>query len=90
MDATTKTGGCKEHKIDPARNPTSWRDRQWLALAEFALVGLIFYADHRGWIPVSKTPELFLLGWISLRLRWRDVGLTRYRPIRTRADSSSL
>src|SRR6202044_3687149 len=34
-------------------------------------------------IPVSKTPELVLLGWISLRLRhlkWRDVGLTRKRP----------
>jgi membrane protease YdiL (CAAX protease family) len=46
------------------------------------LVALIFYADHRGWIPISKTPELLLLGWLSLRLRklrWRDVGLTPYR-----------
>jgi membrane protease YdiL (CAAX protease family) len=53
-----------------------------LALVEFLLVALIFYADHRGLIPFSKTPELLLLGWISLRLRnlrWRRVGLTRYR-----------
>ena len=60
----------------------SWRDSKWLALVEFLLVAVIFYADYRGWIPFSKTPELVLLGWISLRvrkLRWRDVGLTRYR-----------
>jgi len=60
----------------------SWRDSKWLAFVEFALVGLIFYADHRGWIPFSKTPELLMLGWISLRvrgLRWRDVGFSRYR-----------
>lgn len=64
----------------PITNDGGWRDSRWLALVEFALVALIFYADHRGWIPISKTPELFLLGWLSLRLRklrWRDVGLTR-------------
>lgn len=57
-----------------------WRTSKWLALVEFALVALIFYADHRKLIPISKTPELLLLGWISLRirgLRWRNVGLTR-------------
>jgi uncharacterized protein len=61
---------------------TNWRDSKLLALVEFLLVALIFYADHRGLIPFSKTPELLLLGWISLRLRnlrWRTVGLTRYR-----------
>lgn len=60
----------------------TWRDCKWLAVVEFLIVGLIFYADHRKLIPISKTPELFLLGWISLRLRglrWRDVGFTRYR-----------
>ena len=60
----------------------TWRDNKWLALVEFLLVGLIFYADSRKLIPISKTPELLLLGWISLRvrrLRWRDVGLARYR-----------
>jgi membrane protease YdiL (CAAX protease family) len=52
----------------------------WLAFLEFTLVGLIFCADYFGLIPISKTPELLLLGWISLRLRklrWRDVGLAR-------------
>jgi membrane protease YdiL (CAAX protease family) len=64
---------------EPLRNR---RDSRWLALFEFLLVGLIFYADHRKLIPVSKTPELLVLGWISLRVRklgWRTVGLTRYR-----------
>jgi uncharacterized protein len=63
-------------------SPKSWRDSQWLPFVEFLIVALIFYADHRKLIPISKTPELLLLGWISLRvrnLRWRDVGLTRYR-----------
>ena len=61
---------------------TNWRDRKWLAFIEFLIVGLIFYADYRKLIPVSKTPELLLLGWVSLRVRqvrWRDVGLIRYR-----------
>ena len=62
--------------------PTAWRQSKWLALAEFALVALIFFADKKHLIPVSKTPFLLLLGWISLRLRglrWRDVGLTKNR-----------
>ena len=73
--------------------PQRWRDRKWLAIVEFALVGLIFYADHRGWIPISKTPELLLLGWISLRvrgLRWRDVGLTRGSPPNSLEKTRSL
>ena len=59
-----------------------WRQRKWLALVEFVLVALIFLADEKHLIPVSKTPFLLVLGWISLRLRglrWRDVGLTRNR-----------
>jgi membrane protease YdiL (CAAX protease family) len=67
---------------ETAPSGKSWRDSRWLALVEFLIVALIFYADHRKLIPISKTPELLLLGWISLRvrnLRWRDVGLTRYR-----------
>jgi len=57
-----------------------WRDSSWLALVEFAIVGLIFFADHKHLIPLSKTPFLLLLGWISLRLRkvtWRSIGFTR-------------
>src|SRR5205807_2455939 len=34
---------------------------------------------YRRLLPISKTPYLFLLGWISLRwrgVRWKDVGLS--------------
>jgi uncharacterized protein len=57
-----------------------WRQSKWLALAEFTIVALIFLADEKHLVPVSKTPFLLLLGWISLRvrgLRWRNVGLTK-------------
>lgn len=68
--------------VETGKPGRSWRDSKWLAIVEFLLVGLIFYADHRKLIPISKTPELLLLGWISLRVRklgWRAVGLARYR-----------
>jgi membrane protease YdiL (CAAX protease family) len=63
----------------PARG---WRRSRWLALLEMVLVALIFVADARHLIPVSKTPFLFLLAWLSLRLRrvgWRGVGFARFR-----------
>jgi membrane protease YdiL (CAAX protease family) len=59
-----------------------WRQSNWLAFVEFAIVALIFVADAKHIVPISKTPFLLLLGWISLRvrgLRWRDVGLARNR-----------
>ena len=59
-----------------------WRHSQWLAFAEFTIVALIFLADEKHLVPVSKTPFLLLLGWISLRvreLRWRNLGLTKSR-----------
>jgi membrane protease YdiL (CAAX protease family) len=52
---------------------------------ELGIVALIFLADEKHLIPLSKTPFLLALGWISLRLRglrWRDVGLTRNRSWR--------
>ena len=61
---------------------SDWRQSKWLALVEFGIVVLVFLADEKGFIPVSKTPFLLALGWISLRLRklhWRDVGLSRNR-----------
>ena len=64
----------------------SWRHSKWLILVELAMVALVFVADAHHLIPVSKTPFLLLLGWGSLRLRglrWRDVGLSRYRRWRT-------
>jgi membrane protease YdiL (CAAX protease family) len=71
-----------EHILAAPVSHKSWRESPWLALVEFLLVALIFYADYRHLIPFSKTPELVVLGWTSLRLRklgWRYVGLTRYR-----------
>lgn len=60
----------------------SWRGSKWLALVELLIVAAIFYADYRKLIPVSKTPELVVLAWVSMRLRglgWRDVGVRRYK-----------
>jgi uncharacterized protein len=45
---------------------------------EAALIAVIFWGDEAGYVPLSKTPFLFLVAWGSLRLRglrWRDVGL---------------
>ncbi len=59
-----------------------WKRSKWLIWVELALVALIFVADAKHLIPLSKTPFLLALGWISLRvrgLRWRDVGLERYK-----------
>jgi membrane protease YdiL (CAAX protease family) len=59
-----------------------WRQSNWLAFAELAIVALIFLADEKHLIPVSKTPFLFLLGWISIHirgLRWRNVGFAKNR-----------
>src|ERR1700733_6064296 len=73
----------KDHRQSNRIRPSaSWRRSKWMAVAEFAIVGLIFLADLRHLIPLSKTPFLFLLGWISLRLRsagWRSVGFERDR-----------
>jgi uncharacterized protein len=47
-------------------------------LFEILVIATVFHLDYLGLLPVSKTPYLFLLGWISLRLRrlrWKDVGL---------------
>jgi len=59
----------------PAKN----RGKRWLFIVEVAVVALIFYLAWRHLLPVSKVPYLFVLGWLSLRLRgqrWKDVGFT--------------
>jgi uncharacterized protein len=56
------------------------RDSAWLVLIEFLIVIALFVADWTHHVYFSKTPFLFLLGWISLRWRglgWRDAGLAR-------------
>lgn len=60
----------------------SWRGSNLLAACEFAIVAAIFVADVRHHIFFNKTPYLFVLAWISLRLRglrWKDIGLARLR-----------
>jgi hypothetical protein len=49
-----------------------------LLAAELAALAALTAADLAGFVPVSTTPPLIALGWLSLRLRglrWRDVGL---------------
>ena len=58
---------------------TDNREKRWLLAVEVAVVAGIFYLSWRHLLPVSKVPYLFVLGWISLRLRgqrWKDVGFT--------------
>jgi uncharacterized protein len=67
--------------ISPAANN---RGSRWLFIVEVAVVAAIFCLDWRHLLPLSKTPFLFALGWISLRLRgqgWKDVGLRPARPL---------
>jgi uncharacterized protein len=65
-----------------ARN---WRQSKWLAIGELVAVALIFLA-HKHLKLFGTTPYLLLFGWVSLRvrkLRWRDIGLKRYRNWKT-------
>ena len=46
---------------------------------ELIAFALVFWADSAGYIPLSKTPVLFLIAWASLRLRgqnWRTAGFS--------------
>ena len=64
------------------KSATGWRGSKWLAVCELAVVALIFAADQWHFIPLSKTPFLLALGWISLRLRkvgWREIGFKMNR-----------
>ena len=54
-----------------------------LFLIEIVVIAAVFYLDYRHLLLFSKMPYLFLLGWISLRIRdvrWRDVGLNSEQP----------
>ncbi len=70
-----------------------WRQSPWLAVVEVALAVAVIVADRYGLVPLSNTPFLLILGWISLRLRglrWRDVGFVRPRSwLRTLAIGSA-
>jgi membrane protease YdiL (CAAX protease family) len=59
-----------------------WRESRWLVLIEFALVVAVYVGRQHHILKVSTTPYLFLLAWISLRLRgvqWKQIGFVRYR-----------
>ena len=59
------------------------RPAKWLFATELIVVATIFYLDYRHLLPVSKTPYLLVLGWMSLRWRglgWKDVGLKSASP----------
>jgi uncharacterized protein len=56
---------------------------KFLFLVEIIVVAGVFYLDWVGKLPFSKTPYLFLLAWISIRIRgvrWKDVGLNGEQP----------
>lgn len=62
------------------RSKTLLRDKRLLIIAELVIVLLITVAYLADFIPLSETPILLLLGWLSLWLRgigWRAVGLKR-------------
>lgn len=51
-----------------------------LFAVELVLVLGLWLADRNGFVPISSTPFMLAIGWISLRMRglgWRDVGLKR-------------
>jgi membrane protease YdiL (CAAX protease family) len=63
-------------------DPSRAGPKLYLFPFELLLVGLIFWADGAGLIPLSKTPFLLLVAWLSLRLRgsgWRSAGLNAGR-----------
>jgi membrane protease YdiL (CAAX protease family) len=58
------------------QGPFRRRQNQRLASIEFALIAAVYVADWKHHIFLNKVPYLFLVGWLSLRLRgtrWRDV-----------------
>jgi membrane protease YdiL (CAAX protease family) len=72
--------------LETGNGGANWRQSKWLAVGELMVVALIFVADFKHLIFFSKTPFILLFGWISLRLRklrWRDVGLSRFREWKT-------
>lgn len=91
MSRSTDSGGSRtvvqeSARSEPGSGAANWQQSKWLAVGELIVVALVFWADFRHLIFFSKTPYLLLFGWISLwvrKLRWRDVGLSRFRNWKT-------
>jgi uncharacterized protein len=67
--------------FNTSQGPSQWRQSSLLAFLEFALIVAVYVADWKHHIFLNKVPYLFLMGWLSLRLRgmrWRDVGFGVY------------
>ena len=67
--------------MSASEKPSSWWQSKHIIWLEFAFLTAVYIADWKHHIILSKVPYLFLLGWLSLRLRgmrWRDVGLGLY------------
>ena len=63
-----------------ARSKSLLRDNKLLVFAELIIALLIMVVYLADFIPLSATPFLLLLGWLSLWRRgsgWRAVGLRR-------------
>lgn len=57
-----------------------------LFLLEIAIFAMIFWADLAGYIPISKTPELFVAAWLFMAARgvtWKSVGFAAPKNWRT-------
>ena len=66
--------------VDPKPGETSPRGRLWAALELLLAAALVVGANVYDFVPVTETPWLVLIGWLSLRRRglgWRAVGLRR-------------
>ena len=70
-----------ERTIERERKAVAMVAKQTHIWLEFALFTAVYIADWKHHIILSKVPYLFVLGWLSLRLRgmrWRDVGFGVY------------
>lgn len=66
--------------VKPKRSETSSRQRLWAAAELLLAAALVVGANVFGVVPVTETPWLVALGWLSLRLRglsWQTLGLRR-------------
>ena len=83
MNQQNQTSAYQRFRV---RSKSLLRDNKWFILAELFIALLITFFYLADFIPLSSTPFLFLLGWVSLWLRgigWRAVGLkrpARWRP----------
>lgn len=71
-----KVSAPSETPVTPS--PTGPPEGQPLLLIELSALIALTVADTWGFVPLSRTPFLLLLGWASLRWRrlaWRDIGL---------------